>query len=70
MIKFDFNTYINKYIDINEYNVLLSKKNEIFKEFNSYDMIGWTNRISQDLVNDIKKEALYIKNNFDTLVMI
>ena len=70
MIKFDFNTYVDKYIDINEYNSLLNKKEEVINKFNNYDMIGWTEQISDKLVIDIKDTAHYIKNNFDCLVMI
>ena len=70
MIKFDFNTYVEKYIDVNEYNKLLNKKEEVIRKFNSYDMIGWTDLISDELVNDIKYTASYIKNSFDCLVMV
>ena len=70
MIKFDFSTYVSKYIDNNEYNSLLTKKEEVINKFNSYDMIGWTDRISNELVHDIKETASYIKNNFDLLVMV
>jgi len=70
MIKFNFSTYVNKFVDNNEYNKLLTKKDEVLKKFNSYDMIGWTDRISDDLINDIKEEANFIKNNFECLVMI
>lgn len=70
MIKFDFKTYIDKFIDINEYHKLLNKKEEVFNKFNSYDMIGWTNDINIDLVNKIKDEACFIKKHFDCLVMV
>ena len=70
MIKFDFKTYVDKYIDINEYNELLNKKNEVITKFNNYDMIGWTKNISNDLINEIKEEASFIRNNFDCLVMV
>jgi len=70
VIKFDFNTYVNKFINLNEYKELLNQKDEILKKFNSYDMIGWTKQISKKIVDEIKEEAEYIKNNFDSLVMI
>ena len=70
MIKFDFNTYTNKFIDMDEYNKLLNKKEEVINKFNSYDMIGWKDRVNDELINDIKEEAKYIKNNFDCLVMV
>ena len=70
MIKFDFNTYVDKFIDSNSYNNLLTKKDEVINKFNSYDMIGWKDDINHELVNDIKETANYIKNNFDLLVMV
>ena len=70
MIKFDFHTYVDKYIDMNEYNKLLKQKEEVIKKFYSYDMIGWTKPISDVLIKDIKDEAMFIKNNFDCLVMV
>jgi len=70
MIKFDFNTYVNKFIDLDKYNNLLNEKDEVINKFNSYDMIGWTERINDELINDIKDTANYVKNNFDCLVMV
>lgn len=70
MIKFDFNTYVDKFIDKEEYNRLLSRKDEIIEKFNQSDMIGWTDKIDDALVEKIKETAKNIKNNFDCLVVI
>ena len=70
MIKFDFSTYMNDFIKKEDYNYLMNKKDEVINKFNSYDMIGWTERIDDLLVEDIKNTANYIKNNFDCLVVI
>ena len=70
MIKFDFNTYVNNFIDKNDYNDLHNKKAEVLEKFDKSTMTGWTKEISSDLVNDLKETASYIKNNFDCLVII
>ena len=70
MLKFDFNTYTNKFIDINEYNSLLNRKEELIEKINTSNMTGWTKNIDNSLVEDIKQTGLYIKNNFDCLVVI
>ncbi len=70
MTKFDYRTYVSKFIDDNEYQNLLNKKEEVINQFKSFNMIGWTNRVSNDLVKDIQEEADYIKKNFDCLVMV
>ncbi len=70
MIKFDYRTYVSNFIDDNEYQNLLNKKEEVINKFKSYNMIGWTNRVSNDLVKDIKEEAEHIKKNFDCLVVV
>lgn len=70
MIKFDFNTYVDKFIDKEKYNELLNKKNEVISKFNQSNMIGWTERIEDELVEKIKLTANTIKNNFDCLVVI
>ena len=70
MIKFDFSTYAEKFIDKEEYKILLELKDDVVKKFNESDMIGWTERISNEQVKQIKDTAAYIKKNFDCLVVI
>ena len=70
MIKFDFNTYTNNFINKDNYNKLISKKEEIINRFNESDMIGWSKEIDYKVIDDIKATASYIKNNYDCLVMI
>ena len=70
MLKFDFNTYVKPLINENDYNNLLSRKEEILDKFNHSIMTGWTKEISSELVIDLKRTADYIKNNFDCLVVI
>ena len=70
MLKYDFHTYVDSFIDTNKYQELMNKKNEIIEKFNKSDMIGWTERVDDSLINDIKDTANYIKENFDCLVVI
>ena len=70
MIKFDFNTYVDKFIDEEQYNKLMSKKEDVISKFNKSNMIGWTEMIDNNLVEDIKRTAEYIKNNFECLVVV
>lgn len=70
MIKFDFNTYVKPFIDLDKFNELYSKKEEYNNKLNNCEMIGWMKEINKDLVNDIKKEAKYIKDNYECMVVI
>lgn len=70
MLKCDFHTYVDNFIDKEEYEKLMNRKNEVLEKFNSSDMIGWTEQIDAELIKKIKSTAEEIKNNFDCLVMI
>lgn len=70
MIKFDFNTYVKSFIDENKFNELYSKKDEYINKLNSLEMTGWTKEIDQNIISNIEKTANYIKDNFDSLVVI
>lgn len=70
MIKYDFTTYTNNFYSKEEYNDLISKKEQIINTLKASDMNGWINEIDNEVVKDIKETALSIKNNFDCLVVI
>lgn len=70
MIKFDFKTFANEFINKEEYNKLFNRKEEILDKFNKEEMTGWTEEISEDLVSKIKETAAKVKENFDCLVVI
>ena len=70
MIKFDFKTYVKPFIDENRFNELYSKKDEYINKLNSLEMTGWTKEIDRNTINSIINTANYIKNNFDSLVVI
>ena len=70
MIKFDFNTYTNKFIEKEEYTSLLNKKNIYIEKLTNSDMTGWMREIDKSLINQIIETGEMIKNNFDCLVVI
>lgn len=70
MIRFDFKTYVKPFIDENKFNELYSKKDEYINKLNSLEMTGWTKEIDRNTINSIINTANYIKNNFDSLVVI
>lgn len=70
MLKFDFKTYVDSFIDPKEYHDLYMLKDEYIKRLFSSNMIGWMKEIDPTLVADIKKTATEIKKNNDCLVVI
>ena len=50
MIKFDFKTFANEFINKDEYNKIYDRKEEILDKFNKEEMTGWTEEISEELV--------------------
>lgn len=70
MIKFDFRTYVNRFIDKEEFQNLYNQKDFYLEKLKNSSMIGWTREIDENLVSDIKKTAKNIKENFDCLVVI
>ena len=70
MIKFDFKTYVKPFIEESKFNELYNKKDEYINKLNTCNMIGWTKEIDKNVILDIENTAGYIKDNFDTLVVI
>lgn len=70
MIKFDFKTYVDKFIDKEEFRTLYVQKNTYLEKLKNSSMIGWTKEIDNKLVIDLKAAAKDIKKNFDCLVVI
>ena len=70
MIKFDFNTYTNRFIDKDKYNLLINQKKEYIDKLYKSDMTGWMKKIKKEIIEDIEKTAKYIKDNYDALVVI
>ena len=69
MIKFDFETHVDKNI-LEEYKELVSRKEEVLEQFNNSRMIGWSKHIGKNNIDKINNTANYIKNNFDCLVVV
>lgn len=70
MLKFDFFSYTEKFINKNEFADLLDKKNLILDKFHSSDMIGWTKRPSKDTIEKILETSKKIKATSNCLVVI
>lgn len=70
MIRFDFNTYVDKFIDKEKYNQLMTKKEEIIDKLNHSNMTGWRDEIDPKLIDEINETAKFIKYNYDCLVVI
>ena len=70
MLKFDFSTYVDKFINREELNKLIEKKDEIFKKFSEDTMTGWTKQIDEEIVNKINHISEKIKSNSSCLVVV
>ncbi len=70
MIKFDFKTYVNSFIDKEEFQKMNTRKEVYIDRLKDCEMTGWTKEIDTNLVNEIKETASYIKSNFDCLVVV
>ena len=70
MLKCDFHSYIDSFINKDRYFQLMSQKENILHEFHESDFIGWTHPIDEDILNKIKVVASNIKKNFDCLVVV
>ena len=70
MLKCDYSTYVKSFIDQNEYNELMNKKDEIVQKLNESTMSGWTEKIEDSLIEDLKNTASFIKSHYDCLVII
>lgn len=70
MIKFDFKTYVEPFIEKEEYQKLMSKKEDVMQQLQKSGMAGWTDRISNELLKEIKETAKQIRHQFDCMVVI
>lgn len=70
MIKFDFKTYVEPFIEKEEYQKLMNKKEDVMQQLQKSGMAGWTDRISNELLKEIKETAKQIKHQFDCMVVI
>ena len=70
MIKFDFETYVDKFIDMDEYNNIYNQKESYIEKLKNSTMNGWTKEFDKSIIDDIKNTAQQIKENYDCLVVI
>ena len=69
-MKFDFSTYIENFINNDELEDLMKKKDIIFEKFNNDFMTGWTRQIDNNVLEKVVRVGNKIKNNSDCLVVI
>lgn len=69
MIKFDFETHVDKNI-LEEYKEVINRKEEVIEQFTNSRMNGWSKHIGKNNIDKINNTANYIKNNFDCLVVV
>lgn len=70
MLKFDFETYMDKLTDNSVIQDINNRKNEVYEKFENSNMIGWAKKVDEDLVTDILKTRDEICANSDCLVVI
>lgn len=70
MIKFDFFKYTDNAVDMNEFNDLFSKKDELIRKFHDETMIGWTKKIDSSVVDKIIDISNKVKRNSECLVVV
>ena len=72
MIKFDYNTYVDKFITSSDISLYDNRKEDAKKFFNlNGDMMGWLdiNKLSL-ITNEINETASFIRNNCDVFIVI
>lgn len=69
MIKFDFDTYSKNYIDEEIFSKNFNRKEEVFSKFNNSEMIGWTKKIDNNIIDEILSLRDEVKNNANCFVV-
>ncbi len=71
MLKFDFNTYTQKYLNNDLLTDTLNRKETILERIKNHSMNGWfNNKIDNKLLDAIITTAEEIKKNYDALIVI
>lgn len=70
MLKFNFDTYTEKYINKDYLDKLMAQEPIIMDKLNNHPMNGWLNNIEPNVLDDIINTAEEIKKNSDALVVI
>ena len=67
MVKFDFDTYSKNYIDEEIFSKNFNRKEEVFSKFNNSEMIGWTRKIDNSIIDEILRHPSRSKKLRDYL---
>ena len=70
MVKFDFDTYSKNYIDEEIFNKNFNRKEEIFSKFNNSEMIGWTRKVDNSIIDEILSLRDEVKSNANCFVVV
>lgn len=70
MVKFDFDTYSKNYIDEETFSKNFNRKEEVFSKFNNSEMIGWTRKIDNSIIDEILSLRDEVKNNANCFVVV
>ena len=70
MVKFDFNTMVDNFIDKENYNKLMNRKLEVYNKFADEYMTGWTKKVSEEEVKKIIRVSNEVKSHSKCLVVI
>lgn len=70
MVKFDFDTYSKNYIDEEIFNKNFNRKEEIFSKFNNSEMIGWTRKVDNSIIDEILSLRNEVKSNANCFVVV
>lgn len=70
MVKFDFDTYSKNYIDGEIFNKNFNRKEEVFSKFNNSEMIGWTRKIDNSIIDEILSLRDEVKSKANCFVVV
>ena len=70
MVKFDFDTYSKNYIDEEIFSKNFNRKEEVFSKFNNSEMIGWTRKIDNNIIDEILSLRNEVKSNANCFVVV
>lgn len=70
MVKFDFDTYSKNYIDEETFSKNFNRKEEVFSKFNNSEMIGWTRKIDNSIIDEILSLRDEVKSNANCFVVV
>lgn len=70
MVKFDFDTYSKNYIDEEIFSKNFNRKEEVFSKFNNSEMIGWTRKIDNSIIDEILSLRDEVKSSANCFVVV